>query len=223
MMIHDGFGMGIGNAKDLRELADLLDKTSDNIASIYADRTGQPAAQWRDSDAGRDLVRRPGGRRRGPGRLCAGRRARRARRDHARGDAGTCPSSPSAPASRSTRPRRPMTTGSRPTSRARTVTSRGTRTATATTTQRPEGDTDHSHWAPDGTQTEAGPRQADDGRDGHVPTPDRCGHRAGPDIMRRRRRSTALGRPGGMSAAARPTDPAAALNPIARARGPATR
>jgi ATP-dependent protease ClpP protease subunit len=49
MMIHDGFGMGIGNAGDLRELADLLDKTSDNIASIYADRTGLPAAQWREA------------------------------------------------------------------------------------------------------------------------------------------------------------------------------
>ena len=49
MMIHDGFGMGIGNAKDMRELADLLDKTSDNIAGIYADRTGQPAAQWREA------------------------------------------------------------------------------------------------------------------------------------------------------------------------------
>lgn len=49
MMIHDGFGMGIGNAADLRDLADLLDKTSDNIAGIYADRTGQPASQWRDA------------------------------------------------------------------------------------------------------------------------------------------------------------------------------
>jgi ATP-dependent protease ClpP protease subunit len=48
MMIHDGFGMGIGNAGDLRQLADVLDKTSDNIASIYADRTGQPAAHWRE-------------------------------------------------------------------------------------------------------------------------------------------------------------------------------
>ncbi len=48
MMIHDGFGMGIGNAADMRELADLLDKTSDNIASVYAERTGQPAAQWRE-------------------------------------------------------------------------------------------------------------------------------------------------------------------------------
>jgi ATP-dependent protease ClpP protease subunit len=49
LMIHDGFGMGIGNAKDMRELADLLDKTSDNIASIYADRTGLPASQWREA------------------------------------------------------------------------------------------------------------------------------------------------------------------------------
>jgi ATP-dependent protease ClpP protease subunit len=49
LMIHDGFGMGIGNAGDLRELADLLDKTSDNIASIYAERTGLPSAQWREA------------------------------------------------------------------------------------------------------------------------------------------------------------------------------
>ena len=47
MMIHDGLGMGIGNAADLRELADLLDKTSDNIASIYAERTGKDATHWR--------------------------------------------------------------------------------------------------------------------------------------------------------------------------------
>lgn len=47
MMIHDGFGMAIGNAADMREMADLLDKASDNIAGIYADRTGQPAEQWR--------------------------------------------------------------------------------------------------------------------------------------------------------------------------------
>ena len=49
VMIHDGFSMGIGNASDLRELADLLDRTSDNIASIYADRTGKPAADWRQA------------------------------------------------------------------------------------------------------------------------------------------------------------------------------
>lgn len=48
LMIHDGFGMGIGNAADMRELADLLDRQSDNIAGIYAERTGKPQAYWRD-------------------------------------------------------------------------------------------------------------------------------------------------------------------------------
>lgn len=48
MMIHDGFGMAIGNASDMREMADLLDKASDNISRIYADRTGKPASYWRD-------------------------------------------------------------------------------------------------------------------------------------------------------------------------------
>jgi ATP-dependent Clp endopeptidase proteolytic subunit ClpP len=48
MMIHDGFAMGIGNAADLRSLADQLEQVSDNIASIYADRSGKPAAYWRD-------------------------------------------------------------------------------------------------------------------------------------------------------------------------------
>jgi ATP-dependent Clp endopeptidase proteolytic subunit ClpP len=47
MMIHDGFGMAIGNAADMREMADLLDDASDNIASMYAERTGKPAAYWR--------------------------------------------------------------------------------------------------------------------------------------------------------------------------------
>lgn len=49
MMIHDAFGMGIGNAKDMRQLADLLDQQSDNIASIYAERSGKPVAQWREA------------------------------------------------------------------------------------------------------------------------------------------------------------------------------
>jgi ATP-dependent protease ClpP protease subunit len=48
MMIHDAFGMGIGNAKDMRDLAQLLDEQSDVIAGIYADRSGQPAAYWRE-------------------------------------------------------------------------------------------------------------------------------------------------------------------------------
>jgi ATP-dependent protease ClpP protease subunit len=48
MMVHDGFGMSIGNADDMREMADLLDRTSNNIASIYSDHTGRPADYWRE-------------------------------------------------------------------------------------------------------------------------------------------------------------------------------
>ncbi len=47
MMIHDGYGAIGGNAADLREMADLLDKTSDTIAGIYAERTGKDASYWR--------------------------------------------------------------------------------------------------------------------------------------------------------------------------------
>ena len=48
MMIHDGFAAGIGNAADMRGLADQLDAASDTIAAIYAARTGKPAEYWRD-------------------------------------------------------------------------------------------------------------------------------------------------------------------------------
>jgi ATP-dependent Clp endopeptidase proteolytic subunit ClpP len=48
MMIHDGFGMAIGNAADMRATADLLDSVSDEIAGIYAERTGKPQAYWRE-------------------------------------------------------------------------------------------------------------------------------------------------------------------------------
>ena len=38
MMIHDGWTMSVGNAAELRKTADLLDKQSQIIASVYADR-----------------------------------------------------------------------------------------------------------------------------------------------------------------------------------------
>src|SRR6266581_1231354 len=47
MMIHDGFAAGIGNAADMRDLAEQLDAASDNIAAIYAERTGKSADYWR--------------------------------------------------------------------------------------------------------------------------------------------------------------------------------
>lgn len=48
MMIHDAFGLSIGNAQDMRDLADMLDKQSNNIAGIYADRAGKDIGFWRD-------------------------------------------------------------------------------------------------------------------------------------------------------------------------------
>lgn len=52
MMIHDAHGLSIGNAADMREMADLLDKFSDNLAEIYAERAGGTRAQWRKAMRG---------------------------------------------------------------------------------------------------------------------------------------------------------------------------
>ena len=48
MMVHDGFAMAIGNAQDLRDQAEVLDKASNLIAGVYADHTGKPPAYWRE-------------------------------------------------------------------------------------------------------------------------------------------------------------------------------
>lgn len=48
LMIHDAWGLAIGNAADMREMAELLDKLSNNIADIYAERSGGTIDQWRD-------------------------------------------------------------------------------------------------------------------------------------------------------------------------------
>lgn len=49
LMIHDAWGLGLGNAADLRDLASRLDKISDNIASVYADKAGGTVESWRAS------------------------------------------------------------------------------------------------------------------------------------------------------------------------------
>jgi ATP-dependent protease ClpP protease subunit len=49
MMIHDAQGLALGNAGDLRTMADLLDELSGSIAEIYADRAGGKASEWRDA------------------------------------------------------------------------------------------------------------------------------------------------------------------------------
>lgn len=47
LMIHDAWGIAIGNAEDMRGYADLLDSTSDNIASVYDAKAGGGTEQWR--------------------------------------------------------------------------------------------------------------------------------------------------------------------------------
>jgi ATP-dependent Clp endopeptidase proteolytic subunit ClpP len=48
MMIHESHAVGVGNAKDMRALADLLDKCSERIAGTYADKAGGTTAEWRE-------------------------------------------------------------------------------------------------------------------------------------------------------------------------------
>lgn len=49
LMIHDAWGIEVGNAADMRGFADQLDRISDNIASIYAKKAGGDTAQWRQT------------------------------------------------------------------------------------------------------------------------------------------------------------------------------
>ena len=48
LMIHDAWGVCVGPATDMRSMADLLDKLSDNIADVYAAKAGGSAADWRE-------------------------------------------------------------------------------------------------------------------------------------------------------------------------------
>jgi ATP-dependent Clp endopeptidase proteolytic subunit ClpP len=47
MMIHDASGFASGKAKDMIAMADNLERASNNIASIYADKAGGTAEDWR--------------------------------------------------------------------------------------------------------------------------------------------------------------------------------
>ena len=46
MVVHLGHGLAIGNAKDLRDHADLIDQASDTVSEFYAAKSGQTAARW---------------------------------------------------------------------------------------------------------------------------------------------------------------------------------
>jgi ATP-dependent Clp endopeptidase proteolytic subunit ClpP len=47
LMIHDAWGLAIGNAADMRDLADRLDHLSNNIAAVYAAKAGGTTEDWR--------------------------------------------------------------------------------------------------------------------------------------------------------------------------------
>lgn len=49
MMIHDGHVAIQGNAGDLRKMIDQLERCSDNIASVYAERCGGETSAWREA------------------------------------------------------------------------------------------------------------------------------------------------------------------------------
>lgn len=48
IMIHEAWGLAMGNADDMNDLAGRLDKESNNIAEIYAKKAGGTVAEWRD-------------------------------------------------------------------------------------------------------------------------------------------------------------------------------
>jgi len=48
IMIHMAHGIAVGNADDMEQMKALLDRQTDNIASVYARRAGGTVDQWRD-------------------------------------------------------------------------------------------------------------------------------------------------------------------------------
>jgi hypothetical protein len=48
MMVHDAWGLAVGNAADMLKTAEMLDKISDSYADVYAARAGGTRTQWRD-------------------------------------------------------------------------------------------------------------------------------------------------------------------------------
>jgi ATP-dependent protease ClpP protease subunit len=47
LMIHDAWGLCVGNAAEMAAMATRLDQESDNIAGIYSSRAGGTVKQWR--------------------------------------------------------------------------------------------------------------------------------------------------------------------------------
>lgn len=48
LMIHDAWGLAIGNAEDMRSYADMLDRVSNDIAAVYDAKAGGGTDHWRE-------------------------------------------------------------------------------------------------------------------------------------------------------------------------------
>lgn len=48
IMVHDAQGFAMGNSREMDSTSKLLEEESDNIAGMYAAKTGKPVAYWRD-------------------------------------------------------------------------------------------------------------------------------------------------------------------------------
>lgn len=46
LMVHNAWGAAVGDAQDLHDTADQLDKLTLNLADVYARKSGKPAALW---------------------------------------------------------------------------------------------------------------------------------------------------------------------------------
>lgn len=49
LMIHEPYGMCLGNADDMQSMIEQLDRCADNIAGVYADRAGGTVEAWREA------------------------------------------------------------------------------------------------------------------------------------------------------------------------------
>ena len=48
VMVHNAWGVSVGNANDMRDFASVLDQIDGNLADLYAAKSGAEAKVWRD-------------------------------------------------------------------------------------------------------------------------------------------------------------------------------
>jgi len=48
VMVHNAWGVSLGNANDMRDFASVLDQIDANLADLYAAKSGASAKDWRD-------------------------------------------------------------------------------------------------------------------------------------------------------------------------------